>query len=173
MDNKILLQKLNGHIRTTSSIVTKNNFGKTLTDINIRHAMSFMSIGVGNDNAAFLTSGLFYQVNRSTNNCTQRIPFEQVLSKFYWTTTQTTMKKIEDLINSEFDDDGVFSSKFRQICSQMISNGFNLKDVDFFKLYTDLKFWNHENEYSRLNWAKSIFMMNSPTNDDSSTEESN
>ena len=158
MSKKALSERMSDSVHNPAIISIKSNFGKTLSELSIKDVMSFMSLGFGTDNAIFLVSGLFFNVNKSGKISSATVPFEKKLATYYGISSQTTRKKIEDLINTEFDEEGVFASKFKRICKQMIAKEeINLSNVDFDKLYQDIKFWNYEGNYVKLRWAKAIF----------------
>ena len=133
----------------------------------LKEYMSFLSvceksIDPRDEKVYFLVATMFYNFERHSTEIsenTKYVKFEQLLSRIY-RTSNSTNKTISQMIDSDFDTDGIFINRFVRIANRCKKELRPYEHLDFIKLISDFRFWNADNKRVKFQWAKEIVNVN-------------
>ena len=105
----------------------------------------------------FLVACLFYKTQKFDliADNSSNVSFAKLLSRIYGISNSTD-KTIASFLNTDYDENGVFTKQFIRICYRCLKEIHSNEKLDYLGLLLDLKSWNDEDHKTRLNWAKII-----------------
>lgn len=141
----------------------RRTFGKTINSCSTRELLSFMRFRNSNGfssktlDAEFLASGLYCNSVKLSCNVFNKtkIPFEELLRRFYVTTTDSGKSTIENFMNLRFNSNGYFQKRFVSITKKVIPFLKPNEIIDFEELISDLSNWDNSNKV-KIKWAKTL-----------------
>ena len=86
-------------------------------------------------------------------------PLESVFAEEINNLSDSTIHRIEYLLDTKWDSDGYMLTKLTRLI-KMILQKTNTDSIDFSSLLDDLIWWNSENQSVQRKWAKAIFSNN-------------